>query len=424
MVLEARNRLGGRATAFTDRATGEWVDNGQHVLLGCYRDTFDFLETIGAGDRVRRTTRLSVDFVEFDGTRSRLECPPLPPPWHLVAGAWRWSALGWRDRLALLRMGAPLGAATTHWRNPSQAAPTSPDETVAQWLNRHGQTPRLRELLWDPLALAALNQPADVAAAAPFARVLAEMFGGGADAAAIVLPAVPLHQLYAEPARAFIESRGGAVMLGATAAVEIDRDHVSRVNVGDRSWIADAVILAVPWFALDQTLTGDRDGVRDILEAARGTAPSPIVTVNLWYDRPVLNVPFLGLPGRSMQWVFDKQAVFGGTAAHLSLVASGAPELSARTNDDLIATADKEIREALPPATAAQRVNATVIREPRATFSLAPGQPRRPSNRTEVQGLWLAGDWTDTALPATIEGAVRSGHQAAGQILNPDVRKS
>jgi predicted NAD/FAD-dependent oxidoreductase len=182
-------------------------------------------------------------------------------------------------------------------------------------------------------------------------------------------------------------------------------------------WKANVVVVAVPWFGLEHTLTGDLDALASTLAAARATSASPIVTVNLWYDRPVLDVPFLGLPGRTMQWVFDKQAAFGGVAAHLSLVASGAPALLTRTNEDLIATADEEIRQALPLAKGARRANGTVIREPRATFSLAPGQPRRPPVDTAVSGLWLAGDWTDTALPATIEGAVRSGHRAADQIL-------
>ena len=137
------------------------------------------------------------------------------------------------------------------------------------------------------------------------------------------------------------------------------------------------------------------------------------MTVNLWFDRRVLDEPFIGLPGRAMQWVFDKRLVFGEEASHLSLVSSGAASILARSNDELIRTAHDELLEALPEVRAARLLRATVVREPRATFSLAPGQPARPSTETGVKGLFLAGDWIDTGLPATIESAVRSGHRAA-----------
>jgi hypothetical protein len=146
-------------------------------------------------------------------------------------------------------------------------------------------------------------------------------------------------------------------------------------------------------------------------------ASSPIVTVNLWFDRPVINVihddPFLGFPGRAMQWVFDKRAAFGDGTSHLSLVSSGASPLVADTNDALIAAAHRQLIEAMPEVRPARLVRATVIREPKATFSLAPGQPARPESRTPIRGLFLAGDWLDTGLPATIESAVRSGNTAA-----------
>ena len=422
LVLDARARLGGRATAFPDRETGELVDNGQHALMGCYRETFAFLRDIGAESHVHRQPELAVTTIERDGRVSRLRCPSLPSPLHLVAGVFGWSALGWRDRLAVLRMAGPLRQAQrelarqAHLKGRTTAASAaagSDADTVAQWLDRHGQTARLRELLWDPLALAALNQPPEVAAASYFARVLAEMFGPDPTAAAIVLPTRPLHLMYAEPARVFLEQRGGQVRTGATARIELRDGGVAEVRVGDETWQAPAVICAVPWFALNDVLTGEVGPVRPVLDAARATEPSPIVTVNLWFDRVVMDEPFVGLPGRLMQWVFDKRAVFGTSASHLSLVSSGAADVLRWTNPQLIEAALDELRGALPRVRDAQVVRATVIREPRATFSLAPGQPPRPGTCTPVRGLYLAGDWIDTGLPATIESAVRSGHLAA-----------
>ncbi|HEV3057322.1 MAG TPA: hydroxysqualene dehydroxylase HpnE [Vicinamibacterales bacterium] len=421
LVLEARSRLGGRATAFHDRETGELVDNGQHVLLGCYTDTFAFLRTIGALDNVRVGAQLAVTMIDREGRLSRLTCPPLPPPLHLVAGVLDWSALSWADRLSLLGMARPLKIARQELRG-GEAKAASAGETVEGWLVRNGQTSRLREMLWDPLVLAALNQPSSRAAAPPFARVLAEMFGGDPRAAAIALPTRPLHLMYAEPARAYIEARGGTVLTGETARLEVGAGANGSIVIhgSDRKWSCAAVVSAVPWFALPDLFVTVPAGLAATVDAAKRTAASPIVTVNLWFDRPVMpgDEAFIGLPGRTLQWVFDKRAVFGGYASHLSLVSSGADEILGWTNEDLIAAAHRELLEAIPDIRSARLLRATVVREPRATFSLAPGQPPRPSTRTSVRGIVLAGDWVDTGLPATIEGAVRSGHRAAEAVIS------
>jgi len=144
--------------------------------------------------------------------------------------------------------------------------------------------------------------------------------------------------------------------------------------------------------------------------------PSPIASVNVWLDRRIMKTPFLGLPGRTMQWVFDKAQMFEASTSHLTLVASGAEQAMSITNDALIALALHELREALPESRAARVQRASVVRERRASFSLAPGQPARPGTRTNVERVLLAGDWIDTGLPATIEGAALSGRLAAEAI--------
>src|SRR5262249_8631167 len=184
LVLEARSRLGGRATAFHDRETGELVDNGQHVMLGCYTQTLDFLREIGAQGNVRIEPRLAVTMVDRAGRQSRLSCPSLPPPLHLIAGIFDWEALSWRDRLSVTGMATPLKNARRELHGSGIKAASS-GETVENWLVRNGPTPRLRELLWAPPAPAAPHQPPTQPRAPPFARVLAEMFGSDARAAAI-----------------------------------------------------------------------------------------------------------------------------------------------------------------------------------------------------------------------------------------------
>ena len=410
LVLEAKSRLGGRATAFADRETGELVDNGQHVLMGCYTDTFEFLREIGALDNVSLQRQLAVTMIDRRGTRSRLTCPALPAPLHLVAGVIDWDALSWRDRLSLFGMATPLRNARREIAGGTLKA-ASPDETVENWLIRNGQTARLREMLWDPLALAALNQDPAAAAAPPFARVLAEMFSSDPRAAAIGLPVKPLNLMYAEPAGIYIAKRGGAIITGAAARIRAEPALV--VEAEGSRWMSDRVVVAVPWFALPEVFYPVPSALEDVVSRARAMTSMPIVTVNLWFDRPVLDEPFIGLPGRSMQWVFDKRLLVGGDVSHLSLVSSGADAILRRSNQELIADAHSEILEALPAVRTAQLAKATVIREPRATFSIAPGQPQRPSTTTPIRGLVLAGDWIDTGLPATIESAVRSGHRAA-----------
>lgn len=404
LVLEARPALGGRASAFTDPATGERVDNGQHVLIGGYHETFRFLRRLGVERDVHLQPNLTVDIVDRQGVASRLTCPAVPAPLHLLAGALRWSAIGWRDRVALLRI--PRGP----------AAPGDGQRTVREWLARHGQTPRLVELLWEPLAVAALNQSIDEAAGAMFAAVLAGMFTSDRRDSALGLPRKALDELYAEPARGYVERAGGEVRTSAPARVRA-ADGPGAVRVRDGLLRAKVVVCATAWHALPDVFEDPPAALMPVLEAASATEASPIVTVNLWFDRPVSTGAFVGLPGRAMQWVFDKHLLFGETSTHLSLVSSGARALVGRENADLTTLALEELRAALPQARDAGLTRAVVVREKRATFSVAPGQPPRPPTRTGVPGLLLAGDWIDTGLPATIEGAVVSGHAAAAAAL-------
>jgi squalene-associated FAD-dependent desaturase len=415
LVLEARPTLGGRASAFTDPATGERVDNGQHVFFGCYHETFRMLRRVGSHAGLALQPRLSIGIVDAGGVGSTLACPPLPPPFHLLAGVMTWSAIGWGDRLAILRLAATLSAL----RRPgaSERVRTTAGETVRQWLVRHGQTPRLVALLWEPLAVAALNQSIDTSSARSFLQVLAGLFGPDARDSALAIARKPLDELYAQPARAYIENRGGSVRVQASAEVHCSRTLSVSIARADQV-TCPIVICAVPWYSLADVFPDPPAALIPVLDAAVRTDPSPIVTVNLWLDRAVTDQPFVGLPGRAMQWVFDKRALFGDQASHLSLVSSGAEGLVGRSNGELVDLAQTELCAAFPIARAAIVRRAVVVREKRATFSVAPGQPARPGTRTGVPGLFLAGDWIETGLPATIEGAVLSGHAAAAAALD------
>jgi hypothetical protein len=273
-------------------------------------------------------------------------------------------------------------------------------------------------MLWDPLALAALNQPPHDAAAPTFVRVLAEMFGPDPQAASIAFPAVSLEAMYAAPARTFIEQRGGTIWTNALARVTVEGGRAAGVRArGGRVVRAQTVIACVPWFALAALFDDVPAALGPLVAGAARMASYPIVTVNLWLDRRVVSTPFVGLPGRTMQWAFDRGAITGAAASHLSLVSSGAAGVVGLDNDAIAGLALRELRDALPAARAAAVRRASVVRERRATFSLAPGQPARPAaGATALPGFFLGGDWTDTGLPGTIESAALGGHRAAAAI--------
>lgn len=410
LLLEARPGLGGRATAFTDPGTGERVDNGQHILMGCYYDTLKLLARIGASDRVRWQAGLALTMVDERGHESVLKLPPMASPLHLLGGVLAWDALSWFERMSILRVGAAL---TPRGQNFSSAS----RESVREWLVRHGQAPRLCELFWEPLALAALNQSIDQAAASYFVTILAQMFGPDSTAAALVMPAVPLDELYAEPARAWLEARGHEVRVNAPVKVEVVADRVTGVRVRGEHLAAPWVISTVPWHGLGALFESPPQSLAMTIANATALGSLPIVTVNLWFDRPVMHESLIGLPGRAFQWVFDRRAIIGGASSHLSMISSGAEAIVAMSNDELIALALADVRAALPAARTATVRKGLAVREKRSTFSLAPDAPARPQAETGIAGFLLAGDWIDTGLPATIESAAVSGHRAAALVV-------
>lgn len=419
LVLEARPGLGGRATAFNDPETGERVDNGQHILMGCYADTLKLLERIGAADRVRWQAGLALAMIDQQGHESVLKLPPLPSPLHLLGGVLAWDALSWRERLSILRVGAALGPAKAGPDATSPASAGPQRQTVREWLTCHGQAPRLCELFWEPLALAALNQSIDQAAASYFVAVLEQMFGPDPAAASLVIPAVPLDEMYAEPARAWLDARGHEVRVNAPAKVAIADGRVTGVRVRGEHVAAPVVISTVPWHALGALFEAPPAALAATLANASALPSLPIVTVNLWFDRPVMHEPLVGLPGRAFQWVFDRRAIVGGSGSHLSMISSGAEAIVSMTNEALIATALADVRSAMPATRVAVVRKGLAVREKRSTFSLAPDAPSRPQTETAIAGLLLAGDWVDTGLPATIESAAVSGHRAAAAVQNP-----
>ena len=420
VVVEAAPRLGGRASTFADLATGERVDNGQHVLFGCYRETYSFLRQVGTDGLAPLDRALRLTIVGPDARPHVLSCPSLPAPWHLVAGVLRWDAIPLKDRLSALRL-APTLLNKKDVRPPANSGRKGAAllSTVDQWLRAHGQSAELCRWLWHPLAIAALNQSAGVARAEPFVRVLRELSGSRAEDSAVGLPSVPLDELFALPAAKFVESRGGTVLTRSMGRVLVDASgRIAGVRAGAATIGASRVVCAVPWHKFDGIWEeGCPAPLAPLCANTARMVPSPIVTANLWFDGPVMRERFIGLVGSTMHWAFDKSAILGERAGHLSVVSSGANELADMDNAEVTALALRDLSRALPAVKDRRLLRSVIVREYRATFSLALDQPERPSTVTAIPGFFLAGDWVQTGLPATIEGAVRSGHAAADAIL-------
>jgi squalene-associated FAD-dependent desaturase len=411
-VLEARRSTGGRAGSFADESTGDVIDNGQHLFMACYRDTLRFLTTLGTAHHVRFQKDLTIDYLE-PGRRTRLRCPGLPAPWHLVAGTLGMKGLTLADRMALLRAGKEL----RRLRAPRDAAGLS-GMTVTAWLDDLDQTERLRERLWHPLAIATLNESPDAAPASLLARVLLEGFLQDRKASALGYATVGLSEVYTEAARRYLERHEGSVRTGIMAtAFDGDSDRIHSVRTREGETIAsDAFVCAVP----------PRDLARMGVPVAGldRFVSSPILSVNLWFDHPISRIAdfdFAGLIGKRVQWVFNKERIFAGRARHLAAVISAARDLIDLSNEDLAKIALEDLASCLPAIREARLTRSMVVRERTATFSATlETEPLRPGPRTPFRNLLLAGDWTVKGMPATIETAVRSGHHCADLLRPPE----
>ncbi len=412
-LLEKKPRLGGRAYSFLDRESRHPVDNGQHLFMGCYRHTRSFLAAIGTEGLLRFSGKVRVDFADSEGGRDALRCPSsLGSPWHLA-----WGVLGMGlslgDKLGLVRLARELRGLRR------RGIPPELDRlSVRQWLEGLGQSRPIQERLLDPIALGALNEDPRIAAATGLAQALLEMFFRDAEGSRLGLSCVGLSQLYPEAARKYIEERGGRILTSKRikAIYEAKGRVGGAVTESGESFASDSVVSTLPPWDLSRL---------DLPQALRGPwrdlMPSPIVSLCLWLDRPVLEEPLVGLIGTEVQWVFNKSLILGlgdAQGQYLSLVISGARRHLGWSPAALRELAQRDLSRCFPVFKKARILRWKVVKEPFATLSPAPGSDRlRPAPGTGMPGLLLAGDWTRTGLPATIESAVLSGHRAAELVL-------
>jgi squalene-associated FAD-dependent desaturase len=409
-VLEQKPQPGGRAYSFRDGVTGEGIDNGQHVLIAGYTHTLKFLERIGTLDKLFIQPHLRLTYHHPRKGFHTVRFPALPSPFHLVWGILRYDLLPLVDRCRMLYAGLVMP------RSGSVKEKSLEDLTVEEWLDSCRQTAACKATFWEPLAVSIMNERIATASARTFVRAVREAFLGHWRNASLALPRVGLSELYVEGAREFIQRHGGTVLCSSDVTeVLFDGTAVTGVRLRDGSSVAcDALVLSVPPARLPDLLPAP---LRDQPEfsAMQSVPPSPIVSIHLWFEQDFMEQEFVGLLGRRVQWVFNKRKMMGASRrdGHVSLVISAAHQFVGLSNEELIRIALEDLQSVYPFITA-EPLRAVVIREKRATFSSTPAVERlRPSQRTSVPNLFLAGDWTDTGYPATIEGAVLSGERAA-----------
>ena len=385
-LYEARPRLGGATFSF--ERNGLWLDNGQHVALRCCTAYLGFLRRIGSDHLLPLQPRLRVPVLREGHSPASISRVGLPAPLHLAPSLLRYAPLTLRERLAAVR------AATALRRlDPDDA--TLDDESFGDWLRAHGQSPRAVAALWNLIALPTLNLPAEDASLAAAVKVFRTGLLDDSAAADIGIPQAPFQRLHADPAQAAIESAGGRVVLSSPVH---DLDEL----------LADGpVVLAVPHYAASELVPElDVDGL----------GASPIVNLHVHYDRRVLDEPLAAALDSPVQFVFDRTQASGAREGQLLAV-------SLSHAVDEIGRSVAELRERYLPALErllgpAEVLDFAVTHEPQATFRAAPGARRlRPGTLTSTPGLYLAGAWTETGWPATMEGAVRSGLAAARAAL-------
>ena len=405
-ILEARNRLGGRASSFTDAASGQVLDACQHVSMGCCTNFAHFARTVGVAHLLR--PQFDLFFMTPDRRVSRLRADPLPAPLHLARSFLRAHYLRADEKLRVA-----WGLARLQRSDPGA------DELFLDWLLRHRQTPRTIARFWGVVLTSALNEAVERAGLRYARKVFVDGFLGHRRAFEVELPHVPLARLYGVELTQWLDRHFVDVRFHTAARrFVVEGNAVRGVEMRDGTTLtADWYVATVPFDRLLDMLPPDLIGAEPYFGNLRQLESSPITSVHLWYDRPITRLPHVVLVDCVGQWLFRRGESAQGEH-YVQVVISASRSFRGLDHDTVLRRVVNELADLFPAARVATLLRARVVTEQSATFSAVPGVDRwRPRQGSPFKNLLLAGDWTATGWPATMEGAVRSGYLAVEALL-------
>jgi zeta-carotene desaturase len=415
VLCEQAPRLGGRCYSYVDRKTGDVIDNGQHLLVGANLNVLGYLERTGARAYLRKRREAGLPLHHPVRGTAAFEIPSIRQPIRLARGMFKSKLLTLRDMRRLMNVASALNGLDPHSERLLASL------TVEQWLTSLDQSEEARNCLWYPLAVSVMNDLPGRSCALLFARALKLSLMGAKSDSSILLPSVGQSELYVDGATAYLEARKSKLLRNTQVkTLEMKESGVSAVVLSDGTRIRPAwVISTVPYFSLERLIPRKLKREKPFVGLGE-IESSPIVSFHFWFDRDFMDVDFLGLIGRRIQWVFNRRRIMGGNekqTGYVSAVISGARGYVDLSGAVLRAIALEDLRTAFPLMVGSKLLHSIIIKEKRATFSpTCDVESLRPSPETPVRNFFLGGDWTNTGLPATLEGAVISGYAAAARI--------
>jgi len=397
IVLESSPKLGGRAYSFKDQITNSTIDNGQHILMGCYKDTLEFLKLIGAGENFNYQKRLEVIFLQPGGAEVRLKSFPFFYPLNLLFGLLSFKVLTLKERISVVSFMMKL---------PFQSQQKLINKSVKEWLEENHQSKNVILSLWQMISVGALNTNIEKASALIFKDILMKIFFNGNFASTIILPKNALTESYVNDAKNFIEKNGGEIKLSSSVEqITINDDTATEIITSNEiSNDFDFVISTTPYYSLLKFIP------ENVMDNKIPFEYSSILNIHIWLKDNPLKKLFYGLLNSPVHWIFNK-------GDHLNLVISDADYLMDKSAEEIFEMCKTELKK-YTGIVNAEIHKFKVLKEKRATFI-----PRneiiysRPGAKTKIKNLFLAGDWTDTGYPSTIESAAKSGRVASELVI-------
>ena len=419
-LLEARSSLGGRVFSFREPQSGRVLDNGQHIIVGACTEFIAFLETIGSRHLWHLQPQLDVAVYDRRQRLGRLYGVSAPSPMHLLPALLTYSHLGWLDKVKVAR-------AIISMMRVNRQAPELESMTFYDWLQSRGQPDRIVANLWNVLIEGTLNDNIREVSASMGLMIIQDGLLAGQRTINVGYPTVPLNDALARPAQNYLEKLGVKVIAGCPVrCVNTDSNRrVESITTGDGSSLqADAYVSAIPFWTLPKLFAGSMAETSTVRQLSN-LQTSPIVNVYLLYDQPVMARDFCYVLNSPLQWVFNSTLIYGDRIQEnqqsLSVSVSAAWEYIDVARSRFSQTIADEMLATFPKARDATLLDAVVVKQRNATFRCIPGANRhRPGPRTESPNLFLAGEWTNTGWPSTMESAVISGYNAAEAVMSSE----